>query len=150
MSKVKGKQIQPIFIDNVECPELYADVKYFRIEHPTKINKALVHSSLEGPEIAVYARILINLEQKKSGKIFIKFPDFWEGLIDKTNASIQITPVGGFCSFYTDTIKDNHFIIFKDNNAKSLNVLIIAERIDVNILNVEPNYYYNKEEHFNS
>ena len=148
MKKIKGKQILPIFQDNVECPELFAEVKYFKIQHPTKIDRSLIHSCLEGPENAVYLRNTINIDKKKSGKIFIKFPDFWEGLIDRSNVSIQITPIGGYSKYYIDNIKNNYYIMFDDNYAAAFSIFVIAERIDVPKLIVEPEEYYSKEEYF--
>ena len=148
MSKLKGKQILPQFIDNVECPELYAEVKYFKIQHPTKVDKALIHSSLEGPENAVYYKTSIDVNTKKSGKIFIKLPDFWNGLVNKNTLHIQISPIGGFSQYYIDSIQGNYYISFDNNYAKLFNILIIAERIDIPSLIVEPDDYYNREEFF--
>ena len=67
-----------------------SNVKNFVIDHPLDPeNKSLVHSSLEGPEIAVFYR---GEGQLENGKVKIKLPDYFEALTRKANRTVLLTP----------------------------------------------------------
>lgn len=90
MDKYPGKSVDPNFIDDVHCPNLFAtseiqaQVKQFNIEHGERDGHRLVHSSIEGPENAVYAR-------GHSTVWDVKLPDFWRWLVDKDSITVHIT-----------------------------------------------------------
>ena len=87
-----------------------AQYKNFEIPHPQYPDtKLLVHSSLEGPEHAVFYRgegRLIN------GKAQIKLPDYFESLTIKENRTVQITPFDGYSPLYVEgQVKDSKFTV---------------------------------------
>jgi hypothetical protein len=63
--------------------------KNFQIKHPSKEGMVLVHSTLEGPEIAVFYRGEAALED---GKATIRLPDYFEVLTIKENRTVLLTP----------------------------------------------------------
>ena len=65
-----------------------SNLKTFNIPHPTKENKRLVYSSLEGPEAGVYVRGRV----RNTTEIIL--PDYWEGLVDKKTITVNLTPIG--------------------------------------------------------
>jgi hypothetical protein len=68
---------------------LTAVTKNFEIPHPTKPGFKLVHSAVEGPEIAVYYRGEGKLE---NGKAVVKLPDYFDALTRDGSATVQLTP----------------------------------------------------------
>jgi len=63
-------------------------VKNFEITHPLKPNMRLVHSTLEGPEVAVFYR---GESQLVNGKVKVVLPDYFESLTRKENRAVLIT-----------------------------------------------------------
>lgn len=63
--------------------------KNFAIDHPTKPGKKLVHSSLEGPEIAVYYR---GEGQVNDGETTVHLPDYFEALTGEQGRTVLLTP----------------------------------------------------------
>jgi len=78
---------------NVEVPGNFsvAGTKNFKISHPTKPGEKLVHSTLEGPEVAVFYR---GEAQLVKGEAAIKLPDYFEALTRKEGRTIQLTAKG--------------------------------------------------------
>tara|TARA_B100000497_G_C7610908_1_gene366875 strand:- start:107 stop:736 length:630 start_codon:yes stop_codon:yes gene_type:complete len=77
------------FTGTVTASTLVAtNLKTFNIPHPTKENKRLVYSSLEGPEAGVYVRGRV----RNTTEIIL--PDYWEGLVDKKTITVNLTPIG--------------------------------------------------------
>jgi len=69
---------------------LSATTKNFVIDYPLDPeNKQLVHSTLEGPEIAVFYRGEAQLE---NGKVEVKLPDYFEALTRKDGRTVLLTP----------------------------------------------------------
>lgn len=102
--KIKGKQIQPDFIDPVTCPSVEATVKYFRIPHPSKKGYALVHAAIEGPENAVYLR-------GKTKDLIIELPEYFQALVDVTTITVHLTPIGGWYPLFVREIKNYAVIV---------------------------------------
>lgn len=71
--------------------------KNFIINHPTKSGYKLVHSSIEGPETAVYYRGESVLQD---GKAVVNLPEYFEALTRKEGKTVMLTP-----KFETDTDK---------------------------------------------
>jgi hypothetical protein len=84
-SQVKGKQVLPEFEQAIYGPALYAEVKHFRIQHPEDPDAHLIHTCLEGPENAVYARGVASSNQ-------VTFPSFWAGLVRAEGITVHLTP----------------------------------------------------------
>jgi hypothetical protein len=70
---------------------LSATVKNFDIKDPRYNDEQtrLIHSSLEGPEVGVYYRGEIKLEQ---GLAEVRLPDYFEALVRKENRTVLLTP----------------------------------------------------------
>jgi hypothetical protein len=63
---------------NLYCEgTIFGISKSFRIQHPTKDGKYLVHGSLEGPENGMYARGRMKGEEV----VCINLPDYWTSLV---------------------------------------------------------------------
>lgn len=85
----------------VRTQVLQASVKNFVIDHPTKPEKNLVHTCLEGPENGVYVRgKLLNRSE-------IELPEYWTGLVDETSITVSITPIGAHQDIIVKRIGDN-------------------------------------------
>lgn len=67
---------------------ILAAKKNFDIKHPTKEGWRLRHTCPEGPSNDVYYR------GRVTGKKEIVLPDYWEGLVDWTTITVNLTPVG--------------------------------------------------------
>lgn len=63
--------------------------KNFIINHPTKSGYKLVHSSIEGPETAVYYRGESVLQ---NGKVIVSLPDYFEALTSRDGRTVMLTP----------------------------------------------------------
>lgn len=101
----------------------------FDMPHPNKKGWRLRHVCIEGPEIAVYCRGRV----KEDG--IIKLPSFWEGLVNKNDMTINLTPVGQWQELFVETINENEIII-KNNNNNPINAdyHIIGRRIDDDLI----------------
>ena len=67
---------------------IVATTKLFDIPHPNKEGHRLAHASLEGPEHSVYFR------GKVRNRTTIQLPKYWEGLVDYTTITVNLTPIG--------------------------------------------------------
>jgi len=110
---------------------LTAAVKNFKIPHQEKPGFDLVHSVLEGPEIGVYVRGKVELDNT------IELPDYWTWLVDESTISVQLTPIGSPVIHYVVEIKDNKVVINSESGVISCFYTIYAERKDVDKLIVE-------------
>lgn len=64
---------------------LYANVKAFRIKHPTKDNKILYHGCLEGPEYGIYLRGTLKTKYKTK----IELPDYFIKLAENISVIVS-------------------------------------------------------------
>jgi hypothetical protein len=87
--------------DIVRTRVLQAQIKNFIIDHPTKPEKKLIHSCLEGPENAVYVRGRITNRNE------IQLPEYWTKLVDSTTITVSLTPVGSHQDIIVKRIGDN-------------------------------------------
>jgi hypothetical protein len=89
---------------------LSAVVKNFAIDHPmAPKEKQLFHSSLEGPEIAVYYRGEAELV---NGAALVVLPDYFESLTRKEERTVQLTAVGGWAPLYVESpIQNGQFTV---------------------------------------
>jgi hypothetical protein len=77
---------------------LDAATKNFKIDHPTKPDYYLVHSSLEGPERGIYYR------GKLQNNTIIHLPEYWNELTDEDNITVQLTSIKSSCVHYVKSI----------------------------------------------
>lgn len=87
-----------------------ARYKNFEIPHPLDPeNKLLIHSSLEGPEHAVYYR---GEAQLINGEAKIILPVYFEALTRKEGRTVQLTSLGGYSPLYVDVgVKGGAFVV---------------------------------------
>jgi hypothetical protein len=71
--------------------KIVGDVKHFDITHPDKADMRLIHTCLEGPEVAVYYRGEATTDF--NGKATIKLPDYFESLTHTTGRTVLLTPM---------------------------------------------------------
>ena len=97
---------------------LTATTKNFQIDHPLEPEKKLlVHSALEGPEVAVYYR---GEAQLLKGEVLITLPSYFEALTGKEQRTVQLTPIRGWSPLYVaDEISDGHFTVRTANGGNS-------------------------------
>lgn len=87
-----------------------ATSKNFQIDHPLDpAKKFLVHSALEGPEVAVYYR---GEAQLVNGEVEIALPSYFEALTRKEQRTVQLTPIKGWSPLYvSDEIQEGRFTV---------------------------------------
>jgi hypothetical protein len=112
-----------------------ATEKHFVVQDPTNPKKRLVHSSLEGPENAVYFRGISN-------KKVIELPEYWRWLVNSDTITVHLTPVKKYQKLYFSKYEDNKIYINNSLvdklkfNKLNYHYIIYAERKDVNKLKV--------------
>jgi len=118
--------------DIVRTRILQASIKNFIIDHPTKPEKKLIHSCLEGPENAVYCR------GRVLNRIEIQLPEYWTKLIDETTITVSLTPIGAHQDIIVKRIGDNK-VYLQSKSGIPINCFyhIFATRRDVEILITE-------------
>jgi hypothetical protein len=107
--------------------------KPFDIPHPTKKDYRLRHTSLEGPEIAVYYR------GKLENANVIELPEYWSGLVNAETISVNLTPLGVYQELFVEKIEWGKNIIVKNREGGAINCYytVYAERKDMEKLIVE-------------
>jgi hypothetical protein len=119
-------------------PELYingviqASVKMFKIPHPTKPNKWLVHGCLEGPENGIYLRGSTFFKNK----LIVYLPDYFINLNAQENYTVLIS----YDSFWPVKFRKHsdkiEFICFNPFKNIQLDYIVFATRANV-MFNVE-------------
>jgi hypothetical protein len=123
--------------------DLKAKNKKFSIDHPLRPDTHnLVHSTLEGPETAVFYR---GEAQLLEGEKTILLPDYFEALTRKENRTVLLTPKFEenfeISMLAASEVRDGKFTVkMIDNNNSSQKFYweVKAIRSDVEILEVEP------------
>jgi hypothetical protein len=113
-----------------------ATYKNFVIADPLDLqNKLLVHSSLEGPEHAVYYRGEAELA---GGRAKIELPTYFEALTRKENRTVLLTNIDGFDQLAVKSqagvqVKDGTFIVYSSNptSAQKFSWEVKAVRADI-------------------
>jgi hypothetical protein len=82
--------------------------KGFDIQHPTRQNSRIRHVCVEGPEAAVYIR------GKLDNSNIIEVPEYWIGLVDLEQITVNLTPFGIPQNLYVETIEWGKNIIIKN------------------------------------
>lgn len=68
---------------------IFADIKNFIVDHPTRPGVQIVYASLEGPEAAIYCRGTVQLER---GSATIALPEHFAALAAPGTLTVQLTP----------------------------------------------------------
>lgn len=111
-----------------------APFKKFDIPHPTKGEGwRLAHTCLEGPEIGVYCRGVLE------GKTIIELPDYWRGLVRQDSITVNLTPKETYQELYYEIIDWGTKIRVKNNASAPVNCsyTVYGERKDVERIQVE-------------
>lgn len=108
---------------------LSAPFKMFDIKHPQKPGMRLRHGSLEGPELAVYAR-------GKTIDSIVSLPEYWQHLIDVNTITVQLTPMHPEQTLIVESV-DELQIHVAGNKHLPYYYMVMAERKDVPKLDVE-------------
>ena len=111
---------------------IVATSKLFDIEHPSKgKGHRLAHASLEGPEIGVYYRGVLEDSQ------VIDLPNYWKDLVDSSTITVHLTPIGNY-QYLHYTLAENKIIVRNFGNSSiHCSYIVYGERKDVNKLIVE-------------
>lgn len=79
-----------IYVDEISGQgHVFADVKNFRMQHPSENDKEIWYASLEGPEAGAYVRGTHKLE---NGEAFVPFPDHFQEVCNPETITVQLTP----------------------------------------------------------
>ena len=111
---------------------IVATSKLFDIEHPSKgKGHRLAHASLEGPEIGVYYRGVLEDSQ------IINLPDYWKDLVDSKTITVHLTPIGNY-QYLHYTLAENKIVVRNFGNTSiHCSYIVYGERKDVDRLTVE-------------
>ena len=111
---------------------IVATSKLFDIEHPSKgKGHRLAHASLEGPEIGVYYRGVLEDSQ------IINLPDYWKDLVDSKTITVHLTPIGSY-QYLHYTLAENKIVVRNFGNTSiHCSYIVYGERKDVDRLTVE-------------
>ena len=127
-----GSQLASI---NGKSSVLTAAIKNFVIDHPLKSGYELVHSSLEGPEIAVFYR---GSGRLAGGRATITLPDYFDALTRDHTATVLLTAKGEtpFLLSY-DRFDEKSFVVHGVKADGEFDWEVKAVRADVPVLEVE-------------
>ena len=111
---------------------IVATSKLFDIEHPSKgKGHRLAHASLEGPEIGVYYRGILEDSQ------IINLPNYWKDLVDSKTITVHLTTIGNY-QYLHYTLAENKIVVRNFGNASiHCSYIVYGERKDVDRLTVE-------------
>lgn len=100
--------------------------KDFDIPHPTKEGWRLRHVCVEGPTADVYIR------GKLENSNVIELPEYWNGLVDLENLTVNLTPIGVYQELFVEKIEWGRKLIIKNNSGGMIkcHYTIYGERID--------------------
>lgn len=113
---------------------LSAPYKMFDIKHPSKENMRLRHACLEGPEISVFIKGRLKLEN------IIKLPKYWKDLVHFESINVSLSSIGEYQELtIVDICSDNYEIKICERTNKPIDCFytVIATRKDVEPLQVE-------------
>ncbi|MBI5218114.1 MAG: hypothetical protein HY958_04210 [Bacteroidia bacterium] len=112
------------------------NVKNFIIDHPVDKNKYLVHTTLEGPENAVFYR---GTGKLIAGKATVNLPDYFQALVQEGSETITLTAKGKTPYLLSaDNLLGNTFEVFGEIQDGEFYWRVEAKRKDVPDLFVEP------------
>jgi hypothetical protein len=102
----------------------------FDMPHPNKKGWRLRHVCIEGPEIAVYCRGRVPADG------IIHLPEFWEGLVNPDDMSINLTPIGCWQELFVKEKRWGKQIVVANNAGGPINAdyYIVARRLDDDLI----------------
>ena len=102
----------------------------FDMPHPNKKGWRLRHVCIEGPEIAVYCR------GRVSGNGVIDLPDFWDGLVNPEDMTINLTPIGSWQELFVKEVQWGKKVVVRNNAGGPINAdyYIVARRLDDDLI----------------
>ncbi len=108
--------------------------KCFKIPHPLKQGKSLVHACLEGPETAVYIR------GRLTNSNVIELPDYWTKLVDAESITVSLTQIGYSQDLIVEKIEWGTRVLIKSGNGANVDCYynVTGTRKDIPPLEVEP------------
>lgn len=100
--------------------------KYFRIDHPSKPGKHLMHGSLEGSEHGVYYRGIVEFDA--DGEAVFELPDYFTALVLEDDVpTVQVTASGRPFLTGAERVKDGRVTVYGDPGRQA-HVTVIAAR----------------------
>lgn len=78
-----------IFVNTAGQGEIFADMKSFIVDHPTRPGFRINYTSLEGPEVGIYHRGRVRLS---GGRGVIDLPEHFSALAVRGSVTVQLTP----------------------------------------------------------
>ena len=90
MTDAQGIHSATMAVDGSGNSVVMADVKNFRVAHPTQPNTDIVYACIEGPEAAVYVRGTGHLV---NGEASITLPDHFVSVANPETMTVQVTPL---------------------------------------------------------
>lgn len=117
---------------------IYSPQKDFLIPDPLDKTKDLVHSSLEGPEVAVFYR---GEAVTSNGEAAITLPEYFEALTRKENRTVQLTALidrnsSKFAQLASTAVVDGKFYVRSTTPSQKFYWEVKAVRADVAPLEV--------------
>jgi hypothetical protein len=102
----------------------------FDMPHPNKKGWRLRHVCIEGPEIAVYCR------GKVGDNGVIDLPDFWDGLVNPEDMTINLTPIGSWQELFVKEVQWGKKVVVRNNAGGPINAdyYIVARRLDDDLI----------------
>jgi hypothetical protein len=79
-----------MFVDGNGRGVVMADIKNFRVPHPSQPDTDIVYACVEGPEAAVYVRGTAHLV---NGEAVISLPDHFGSVASPEGMTVQVTPL---------------------------------------------------------
>ena len=89
--------------------------KGFDISHPKKEGRRIRHICVEGPEAAIYIR------GRCENTNVINLPEYWDGLVDLDQISVNLTPFGSQQNLFVEQIKWGKQVIIKNADGGPVN-----------------------------
>jgi hypothetical protein len=81
-----------MYVNQTGLGVVFADIKNFKMIHPTQAGKEIWYASIEGPEAAAYLRGTGKLE---AGESTVEFPDHFQHVINPSTMTVVLTPLSG-------------------------------------------------------
>jgi hypothetical protein len=78
-----------MYVNSAGQGQIFADIKNFKMDHPSESGSSIWYASLEGPEAAAYERGTATL---KDGEIFIKYSEHYNMVATTATATVLLTP----------------------------------------------------------
>lgn len=113
-----------------------ADIKNFRIDHPSRPGMMLIHGAIEGPGAYVSYRGTASTED---GIAAVALPDYFEALTLEEGRTVQLTCRGGYSGLYVDGgVTNGGFVVrAAEGGNRTFDWEVKAERADIPRVEVE-------------